>query len=945
MRRLTLQSLLCAAALMGGCAPDVPQNPVPATVVARYDPQAMPPDVPLPNDLAKDPATGLLAVPDGPMDIPAQLEFNAYLRTLDGFPPATPIVAKFTGALRPESVTVGDQAMAGSVVLIDLTAKSPLGPDDVAAAPSSDGKSITVAPKKQLALGHTYLAAIFGGSDPNGVKAADGSPVVGAPFTFFTRSSAPLLTCPAGSDPTCACTRDKTSGQYPMTCVPALGLTFAQAAQLEDLRVVFDGLLNEHPGVLDAAGTTRKREDVVLLWTFTIATGPFAVFDPTTGRIPMPNDVLLDQTTNKVNLPVDQNAPASQKALIAGLNKLDGFSTTGNLTLDVDTADGKAPTHFTPDESVIVFNVTSPVRQPSYSVQGETESGGNYDGLVTITPDPALMPDHSLYVAVFTKGVTDAAGRALRPSPVMQLVKSRSPLFCSGMEMSGPCMGAPMGSQVPSLLDDASAKQLEGLRLAFDNPSDPSMNLWTQLSMLKKVNRDDVAMVWAFHTVSITQDLLSIAKYPTDKNLSTAVDQVDVEPAAGKLFGQDAGDVDSLAFGKLHTHLALGADGTLDLAGGNDVEIDFLMSLPTAAKTPPSGAPIAIVQHGFTRWRGDARYIAEAFAAQGWATIAIDINYHGGRAICTSDKQCAAGGTCKPDGTCSTSLAVACDSDAQCAMGGTCNKATGACSNDFAADSSLCMTHNVSGKPVRECDPVATGSAFINLSNLFAIRDNLRQHVLDLSQVQRVLAGPELANTLAQKGFKIDGTQTAYLGQSLGGIEGTLFMAATAAPTTAVLNVPGGHLADLIANSPTFGSLLTPLLQANGLTPGTRPYFFLLNTLRWIMDPADPANFGKYLTGYLALAGAPKTVIVQEAGDDMVIGNPYTEALAREIGLPLDMAGHVEGEQADYTKVSTFFPGAPHGFLFEYPPGTGTVSGQQQAVGFITSAGATLTAP
>jgi hypothetical protein len=926
MRRFIARSFLAGSVLALGCAPDVPNTPPPTVVVARFDPQASPPDVPLPNDLARDPKTGLLVIPDAPMASPAQLEFNSYLRTLDGFPPGTPITANFTGAIDPQSATVSTVAKPGAIFFYDVKTKTPLGPDDYTPMVSADGMTLTIVPKKPLHLGDTYAVAVYGGSDPVGLKSSDGKQVVASPFTFFERSTAPLLTqCADITKPECACVADKTTGAYGSSCVPALGLSLAQATLLEGLRVQADATLTSLEGV-DGG---HKRSDLVMYWSFSLATGPFAVFDPTVGKVPFPNDVLLDQATMKVNLPMGQ----VPEAIRTGLNKLDGFSTTGDITLNVDTADDKAPINFTEDQSVILFNVGSPIHQPKYSVQGELENGVTYDGLVTIKPNTSLLPDRDLYVVVFTNGVTDTAGNPLRPSPIMQLIKSHSPLY-------DPMAKASLVPQ--EVADAATAQQLESLRLAFDNPTDASMNLWTQLGKLKGVNRADVAMVWAFHTQSMTQDLVSIAKYPGDKSLPTDVTIVDVEPAAGKLFGPTP-DVGNVVYGKLHTHLALDASGTLDLAGGKDADIEFLMTTPTPAKTPMSGAPIAIVQHGFSRWRGDARYIAQAFAAQGWATIAIDINFHGGRSICTADSQCDSGGKCGADGTCSTKLVVACSADEQCTMGGSCGKNTGACSSGLASDSSLCMSHMENGAPVVECNPVASSAGFTNFANLFATRDNFRQHVLDLSQVQRVLAGADLKAKLAVKGIKIDNTHTAYIGQSLGGIEGTLFMAASSAPTTAVLNVPGGRVPDIIANSPTFGGLLTPLLAANNVTKDSRQYFQLLNILRWIIDPADPINFGRYLNGFGALAGS-KNVIVQEAGADMVIPNPYTEALATEIGLPF-VDGHVAGKGADFSVQPTFFPGAAHGFIFSYPPGTGTDSGQKQAVDWIVADGATITAP
>lgn len=73
-------------------------------MVALFDPSAATPVVPRPNDLAIDPATGLLQLPDAVGASLAQQDFNAWLRTLDGFPTAAPATITFSGKLDPASV-------------------------------------------------------------------------------------------------------------------------------------------------------------------------------------------------------------------------------------------------------------------------------------------------------------------------------------------------------------------------------------------------------------------------------------------------------------------------------------------------------------------------------------------------------------------------------------------------------------------------------------------------------------------------------------------------------------------------------------------------------------------------------------------------------------------------------------------------------------------------
>ena len=912
------RSLLITVIACASCAPNVPQNPPATVVVAQYDPLASPPLIPLPNDLALQ--NGHLAIPDYPTDSKAQLAFNQYLRTLDGFPPSASVTASFSEAIDSASATVSNIASEGAISVIDLSVLQPFGPKDFQPQVSTDGKTLTIAPTKAWQLGHRYAVMVFGGDDPKGLRAKDpANKIVAAPFTFFLRSPRPLLSqCPDLARSECLCPLDTGTHSYPKSCMPALGLTFDQASLLEGPRKMADSAFTL---LFNVVGGMKERKNLVLFWTFTIAKGPFAVFDPLAGRVPFPNDALVDQTTGKVNLPVDPNASAAQKAILAGLNTLDGFSTTADVTVPLDTVDRMAPLGATPGETVLLLDATKLDKPPTFTVAPQVDGSKNYTGLLALSPTRPLLPDGDQYVGVLTTGITDSAGRPIHPSPVMQFVLSPDPLFDAAKQKS-----------TVSLLDDVSAGKLEVLRSAY-------LPLW-QLFELLGIARNQVAMVWTFKTQSTTQALRALFDYPATKSLPTDVTLLD-SPTVGDL----GADVGRLVFGKLHTHVALGATGTLDLAGGKDVDIPFLMSVPTVV--PPGGAPVAIFQHGLGGWRGDLRRMAQSFAQKGWATVGIDINYNGSRSLCTKNAECA-NGMCKADGTCTTSLAVACHVDGDCTSNGTCDKKTGVCSTALATSSVTCMTHVESQTPVTECNPVASGSAFLNFANPFATRDNFRQHVLDLAQLVRVVKGSGNTGLKAKLAalsspITIDNTRLGFVGLSLGGIEGTLFLSVASEPLVGALSAPGGRIVDVLMSSPAFQSSVTAVLQANGVTAGSKDYFQLVNTFRWIFDPADPINFARYVVGQPFGANLAKKVIVQEAGDDQVVPNKFTEALAVELGLPL-VDGHAgvsavpaSMPQSAPKLTSTYFAGAPHGFLID--GAAATAAAQKQAVTWIDSDG------
>ncbi|MBC7051932.1 hypothetical protein G6O46_23250, partial [Salmonella enterica subsp. enterica serovar Enteritidis] len=116
-------------------------------------------------------------------------------------------------------------------------------------------------------------------------------------------------------------------------------------------------------------------------------------------------------------------------------------------------------------------------------------------------------------------------------------------------------------------------------------------------------------------------------------------------------------------------------------------------------------------------------------------------------------------------------------------------------------------------------------------TNPFATRDNFRQQVIDLAQLVRVLKSTDakkLGNQVALVNggtpLALDGTKINYVGQSLGGILGTLFNSTSPDTTNVALNVPGGVLTSIILNAPSFAATKAAFiatLAKNGLKPGT----------------------------------------------------------------------------------------------------------------------------
>jgi hypothetical protein len=176
--------------------------------------------------------------------------------------------------------------------------------------------------------------------------------------------------------------------------------------------------------------------------------------------------------------------------------------------------------------------------------------------------------------------------------------------------------------------------------------------------------------------------------------------------------------------------------------------------------------------------------------------------------------------------------------------------------------------------------------------DLGATRDSIRQTVLDQ---QRLIAAIAMTPTF-------DAANIFYAGQSLGGILGG--MTAGLAPVkAAVLNVPAVGWADILENTASLGivcSLVDGLIDAGILTgdkfdpqtgtglcttpawktqPGYRQFAVIG---RWVLDPADPANF-------VGLTAA-RHILIQEVVDDGVVPNVATDRQGALFGLAPQMA-------------------------------------------------------
>jgi Bacterial Ig-like domain len=197
--------------------------------------------------------------------------------------------------------------------------------------------------------------------------------------------------------------------------------------------------------------------------------------------------------------------------------------------------------------------------------------------------------------------------------------------------------------------------------------------------------------------------------------------------------------------------------------GTNNVQ--FSLFLPTGS-APSGGWPVAIFGHGFTDWKNGAPpALAGTFARNGIATIAINVVGHGGGPLGTY--------TVNRAGLPPVALPL------------------GGRGIDQDGNGSIDSTEGVSA---------------VGANALIGNRDGLRQTVVDLMQLVKVLRGG--VDVDADGADDLSNSRIYYAGQSFGGIYGTQLLGLEREVRAGVLNVPGGPIIEIARLSPSFRPLV-----------------------------------------------------------------------------------------------------------------------------------------
>jgi len=653
-----------------------------------------------------------------------------------------------------------------------------------------------------------------------------------------------------------------------------------------------------------------------------------ALFRLSTGQLPYPTDLYFAGSTDGTLNIQPPNALWPNQPFV---NALDGFST--NAVIREQFGGALDPTSFTASSIIIVPVVTDNLTKATTGFLGGTPApltpGTDYTAalatdvgvgpqILEITPLHPLLPSTCIsngqflgakcktgtgYLVILTNAIKDASGHAAVPDTDYASIKAA---------LAG-------GPTCPSITDQTlnGVCQLTGAHL--------------QLAQALGVNPANVVLTFSFTTEATvdTLELMSATADPTKQTIKVNPTGISTHVVNPQLPGHADVYVGALT---IPYYLSAAAPLTaswqapafpLDMTSTNvtrfnplpaatvaHLMIPVLVTVPNANSAyaqaggpipPPGGWPVLIFQHGVTRSREDMFGVADSFADAGFVVAAIDLPLHG--VTSTSDP-----------------LYASAANPLYAGLGLPANQMSVERTFDLDLNTNLGSTVIPGSPPDGVTDP--SGSHAINLTSPLVTRDSLREGVIDLVMLSRLLPSLSLGAT-----GTINANGIHYLGHSLGAIEGTVFMAVVGpGVSTATLANPGGELPRILITSPSFAPEINAGLLAQGLLPGTTLYADFWRDIQSLWDAGDPVN-------YIALATAAHPIhLLQVVGStpppagcnpatsangcpDQVVPNATTQAIITASAYgPAGAAGALTRIAAGQAPVVAN-PGGIHGYV------------------------------
>jgi len=654
-----------------------------------------------------------------------------------------------------------------------------------------------------------------------------------------------------------------------------------------------------------------------------------AQYIPTAGNrraMPYPNDIWLSGSTDgTLNIPGTLSSTGAAGANLRSVNLMDGYSTTAPITVPfnfpVDLTsvmpympiDAAGTPLFGAATNFWVLNTSTGMPLFPLIPGVTTEATADYTirlstpdtqgAVLEIVPLKPLAPE-TTYAFVITAGVLDVLGNSLAPDN--QFRDIRDACF-SGETLANGILEAIKNLAVCPVLQTAA-----GL---FQLPSQAFMVAWT-------VSTQSIGLSLEVINESATAQA-NVLVHPPGLNTSTATDGLLAGYADIYVGTLDVPYYMDTNPANMYTATWQGAGGT-NLTKYNPVPvprstltIPMIATVPNATNPygltkPAEGWPVVVYLHGVTSNRTTGIAMADTFASQGYAVIAIDQPLHG---------------VLDP----TNPLFQGADSP------------FGANERHFGLD-----LFQASGAP--GSDGMIDSGAQIFTVSLTApqvTRDYGRQIGSDLIHLIRTLPTMDLDGDPATT--DLDVTRIHFVGVSLGSLLGSSFLGTNNEVATASLSSEGGNWTLFLEDENSyFGrALVAGLTAATGLQRNTSGFNEFLRDWQTVLDAVDPMN-------YITKMKANLPLHVIEILNDNTVPVSTTDNWARAAGL-VDISGPVanpegiqgivrftDGGHGSFLDTSASITDLDTGEVIQGPNPLVTYEMQNQSLGFALSYGTQL---
>jgi len=656
-----------------------------------------------------------------------------------------------------------------------------------------------------------------------------------------------------------------------------------------------------------------------------------------TTEAPFPTDRFTtpdpkQNTNQRINLPFPDCATHPSDCLdVALLNQLDGSNTQPRISIPFDgTIDPATVT----SQTVFILRLADTVNPAVFHQQtiGINQVVWDPATLTLFVQSDEHLDQHTSYLLVVTKGVHDAAGDPIEVSDPFANFRHN----LNFGQTKDPQLKAYRAALVKSLDDDFLASIAPGLS-AGNIAVASFFTTGSVTSTLERI-RDQIKAAPApsvnfnlgshgEHTVFPTASVIGIL-FGRQETTVGPLHTVPVPTPALQVF---PGSVATIAFGKFTANDYETSGGYIPAvptrtgvpAVQSTQDLYFNLFVPAGTR-PPNGWPVAVFGHGFGDNKNNSPLaLASTLAHNGIATIAINAVGHG-------------------FGSSGTLTVI---------------QGTGA------------TVLSAGGRGVDQ-----NGDGIINSSEgLFAtgaqsdltIRDGLQQTTADLMQVVRAIQG---GVEVDGGGVTLDAQRIYYLGQSLGGDYGTVFLGVEPDVHAGVINVAGGTFLDAARLAPSFrpvlgqflGSRVPSLLNIGGVdfnenmplrnqppvinaVPGAMDIQKAEDVANWLSQAGDSVSWASFIRKAPLSGESPKVTIFQFARGDKTNPNPTTTAILRA-GDFADRATLFRNDLA--FAANPAFPKNPHTFLTNIagaPAVAAVAVGAQSQIGVFFASNGALT--